>query len=217
MDKSLFFQRKPSPPPPTDLECLSGWVARLKLHLQKDQPSKHSPAIFRPCRMGSRALMRLSITYPYIVERITTAMESTQRRFEFYIEDGGELAEEDFCDAMFSLMERIEAAVKTIAEAEGKQDIENVSHVTQKTAEDEPNSANSASASRLFSGDVPENTDLIDLAVKLDAEAGKPETDRRPWNVVAREFTGEAKNSDSKAQSLLASLRRMKRQGRVNL
>ncbi len=122
MDKSLFFQRKPSSPPPTDLECLSGWAARLKLHLQKDQPSRHSPAIFRPCRMTSPALMRLSITFPYIVERINASLENTKRRFESYMEDGGELVEEDFCDAMFSLMGRIEDAVKTIAAETEKPD-----------------------------------------------------------------------------------------------
>ena len=184
MDKSHHFQRTPLPPP-TDLECLSGWAARLKLHLQKDQPSKYSPAIFLPCRMASPALMRLSIAFPYIVERINASLENTKRWFDSYMEDGGELAEEDFCDAMFSLMGRIEDAVKTIAGVEAKNDL-GVSHVTQKPAEGEIDSANSANSSKLFSGEVPKNTDLVDLAVKIDAEAGKPETDRRPRSEIAR-------------------------------
>lgn len=77
--------------------------------------------------------------------------------------------------------------------------------------------ANSASASRLFLGAVPKKTDLVDLAVLIDAEKSKPEKERRSRNEIGRVFTNETAPNDQKAKSLLASLRRMKRIGRVNL
>jgi hypothetical protein len=75
-------------------------------------------------------------------------------------------------------------------------------------------SANSANTSKLFCGIVPTNPDLVDLAVRIDAE---PKDSKRSWNEIARNFTGETNGTDTKAKSLLSQLRRMKRQGRVNL
>jgi len=77
--------------------------------------------------------------------------------------------------------------------------------------------ANSANTSRLFSGAVPENPDLRDLAALLDAERSKPESERRSKMAIARDFTHETDRADKKARSLLSQLRRMKRHGRVNL
>lgn len=77
----------------------------------------------------------------------------------------------------------------------------------------DPDSANNPNTSRLFSGDLPENPDIIDLVCRLDAarETGKSQVQ------IAREFTGEETGSDPKAQSLLAQIRRLKNQGRITL
>ena len=200
--KSRFF-RKPTGPPPTDLEWLSGWAVRLNLHLEKDQPSEYSWFIFRPCVAGHDAMMRLSVEYHTIIDQVNGFLEFTEERFKDFMQGNGEVAEDNFCIAMGDLAGRIEAAVETIYEAEEK-----------KAAKP---SANSANTSKLFSGKVPKDPDLVDLAVKLDAEAGKLKDDRRSWNEIAREFTGETKDAFPKAKRLLSALRRMKRNSRVNL
>ncbi|GEM_PF-2388835 len=75
------------------------------------------------------------------------------------------------------------------------------------------NSANSANTSRLFPGGLPRNLDVRDLVCKLDAEKQPGKSD----NDIAREFTGETKGHDKKAKSLLSQIRRLKREGKVNL
>lgn len=77
--------------------------------------------------------------------------------------------------------------------------------------------ANSANNSKLFSGSIPENTDVRDLVILLDAERGKPSGERRSDAHIARDFTSETEGSDNKAKSLLSQIRRMKRKGRINL
>lgn len=76
----------------------------------------------------------------------------------------------------------------------------------------EPN-ANNANNSRLFPGGFPENADIRDLVCKLDAAKQSEKSD----NEIAREFTGETKGHDKKAKSLLSQIRRLKREGKVNL
>jgi hypothetical protein len=71
-------------------------------------------------------------------------------------------------------------------------------------------SANSANTFRLFPRGVPDNPDVVDLVVRLSSETGAR-------IVIARKFTGETPGADRKAQSLLAQIRRMKKNGRVNL
>jgi hypothetical protein len=73
--------------------------------------------------------------------------------------------------------------------------------------------ANSANTCRLFSGPVPENPDIRDLVVRLDSERNSGKSN----NEIARAFTGETIGNDRKAQSLLAQIRYLKKNGRVTL
>ena len=77
--------------------------------------------------------------------------------------------------------------------------------------------AGRANNKNLFLGDIPGNNDLVDLVVRLDAETSKPENERRSWNEIAREYTGETVRDQKKAQSLLTQIRALKRKGRINL
>jgi hypothetical protein len=73
--------------------------------------------------------------------------------------------------------------------------------------------ANSANTARLFPGGVPENPDIVDLVVRLDAAKGG----NKSQNTIAREFTNESPSNDQRAQSLLSQIRRLKREGRITL
>lgn len=96
-------------------------------------------------------------------------------------------------------------------------------HVAAAKKTDTPNSkpdsngANSANTSQLFSGTIPKNSDLVDLAALIDAEKSKPKNERRSRNEIAREFKGETVGNSLKADSLLARLRYLRKRGRVNL
>jgi hypothetical protein len=70
-----------------------------------------------------------------------------------------------------------------------------------------------ADTSRLFTRGVPDNTDIRDLVCMLDAErdSGKSR------NEIARNFTRESKEDFPKAASLLSQIRRMEKNGRINL
>lgn len=74
----------------------------------------------------------------------------------------------------------------------------------------EINGADSADTSRLFRGDVPSNPDLVDLAVRIDAAKGS----NKSRSQIAREFCNGDK---TKAENLLRQVRRLKKEGRVNL
>jgi hypothetical protein len=77
----------------------------------------------------------------------------------------------------------------------------------------EPEPAPRADRSPLFPKGVPDDSDLVDLVTRLDAER-EP---KRSWNKIARELLGESQGNDTRTQSLLRKLRRMRRAGRVNL
>jgi hypothetical protein len=66
---------------------------------------------------------------------------------------------------------------------------------------------------KLFPNGVPENGDLRDLAVAINAQRGNGKSKSR----IAREVTDEERGKDKKAKSLLSQLRRLRREGRVNL
>lgn len=70
-----------------------------------------------------------------------------------------------------------------------------------------------ATTARLFPGGIPNNRDILDLVVRLDAERSSGKS----ANQIAREFTGESDDDDRRAQSLLAGIRRMRREGRISL
>lgn len=82
--------------------------------------------------------------------------------------------------------------------------------VVSEEPKQQPSDANNANTSHLFSGDVPANSDIVDLVVRLDCAKGSGKSDRQ----IALEFTGK---DVKKAESLLAQIRRLKRQGRVIL
>lgn len=84
------------------------------------------------------------------------------------------------------------------------------SDVAVKATQDEAASANRL---KLFPKGVPENNDIVDLVVRLDAERDSGKS----MNRIEREYTKEKRGKDQRAKSLLAQVRRLKRQGRVNL
>jgi hypothetical protein len=77
----------------------------------------------------------------------------------------------------------------------------------------ESKSRDLANTKKLFPMGVPENTEIVDVAVRIDAAKGSGKSERQ----IAREYTSESKGNMPRAQSILSQIRRMKRQGRVNL
>lgn len=67
--------------------------------------------------------------------------------------------------------------------------------------------------SRLFPGGVPDDADVVDLVVRLDAAKGTGEKQLD----TARNFTGESIGNDKQARLLLANIRMMKKRGKLNL
>ncbi len=66
---------------------------------------------------------------------------------------------------------------------------------------------------KLFPKGLPQNPNLIDLVLRLNSQrdSGKSKSQ------IAREFTKETAGNDRRAQSLLAQIRRLIREGRLNL
>ena len=125
----------------------------------------------------------------YALSQETVESGELLRRIEGWPEQFNSIASE-YCAAMQS-----EAASLIVAQ------------VGQNAAS---TSANIASASRLFSGNIPSNPDVVDLAVKIDAAAGTGAS----RNEIARQHTC---GDERKAQSLLASIRRLEKQRRLTL
>jgi hypothetical protein len=70
-----------------------------------------------------------------------------------------------------------------------------------------------ADRSPLFPKGVPEDSDLVDLVTRIDAERNSCTS----WNEIARQLLGESKGSAPRSESLLRQIRRMRNDGRVNL
>jgi len=66
---------------------------------------------------------------------------------------------------------------------------------------------------KLFPKGLPSNPNLIDLVLRLDSQRDSGKS----MNQIAREFIEETEGNDKCAQSLLAQIRRMRRDGRLNL
>lgn len=75
------------------------------------------------------------------------------------------------------------------------------------------NGANGANTSRLFPKGLPEDQQIVDLVVRLDAGKGRGMS----WNEIAREFTGETLGRQNRAQSLLTRIRKLRGDGSVLL
>jgi hypothetical protein len=69
-----------------------------------------------------------------------------------------------------------------------------------------------ANTSKLFPHGEINDRDVVELVLKINTELN----DEKSLNQIAREYTGETKGKDSRAQSLLTKIRRLKRVGRVN-
>ena len=82
-----------------------------------------------------------------------------------------------------------------------------------------PTSENSANNSRLFPGGVPDDPDIRDLVVQLDAELGKPKSERRSQRRIAQEFTNETgiEYDGSKAEKLVNQIRTSRNRGKITL
>lgn len=66
---------------------------------------------------------------------------------------------------------------------------------------------------KLFPHGIPNDSDIVDLVVRLDSAKGTDATQLE----TARAFTKEAKGSDPKAKKLLARIRMLKTRGKLNL
>jgi len=69
-----------------------------------------------------------------------------------------------------------------------------------------------ASAEKLFPKGEPKNRDVVELVIKINTEKGG----EKSLNQIARAYTRESKGSDRRAQQLLSTIRRLRREGRVN-
>jgi len=68
-----------------------------------------------------------------------------------------------------------------------------------------------ANTSKLFPKGVPENSNIVDLVVRLDAARGTGCSEIS----IAREFFGESEGNDPKSRSHMSQIRRMRRKGRI--
>jgi hypothetical protein len=82
--------------------------------------------------------------------------------------------------------------------------------VAEKSASSTPPSANNQ---KFFPRGVLNNPDILELAARLNAAEGSGISK----NQIAREFTGEPLGNEPKAKSLLSQIRRLIRQGRLNI
>lgn len=72
-------------------------------------------------------------------------------------------------------------------------------------------SANSANIFALFPDGVPEDERLVMLEVKLQTNSARPKEEQVSKRQIARELTGETKDSWKRARSLLSQLNRIHR------
>jgi hypothetical protein len=77
----------------------------------------------------------------------------------------------------------------------------------------EDGDAGRANNTKLFPLGIPDNSDIVDLALLIQTSAG----DGRSWREIAREFTCETKDKQNKALSLLSQLRYLCNHGRCAL
>lgn len=66
---------------------------------------------------------------------------------------------------------------------------------------------------KLFPNGVPNDSDIVDLVVRLDSARGG----KLSMSAIARKYTGEQLGSDPKAKKLLARIRMMQTRGNLNL
>ena len=188
----------------SDLHLLWGWGQRLFNYISANRPpGRLDCAIFRPDRQAADALMRYESKHREIVAQIRDHLDSTNKKWNLFEKDqfdSTKASADYFMDSLVRLLDRISNGIETICEDTSLKVV-----------------ANSANTSRLFPGGFPKNPDIRDLVIRLDAEKGKPESERRTNNEIARELTGETKDSFPKANSLLTQIRTMKRKGRVIL
>jgi len=70
-----------------------------------------------------------------------------------------------------------------------------------------------ANVKKLFPAGIPSDPDIIDLAVRIQANSGSGKSMRQ----TAREYTGETMQHQPRADSLLARIRMMRNRGKLNL
>ena len=70
-----------------------------------------------------------------------------------------------------------------------------------------------ANVQKLFPNSVPDDPDIRDLALRLNAAKGSGKSQAE----IAREITGEAISNDPIAQALLARIRMLRNRGKLNL
>jgi hypothetical protein len=78
-------------------------------------------------------------------------------------------------------------------------------------------SADSADTSRLFPGGLPDDMDLQDLVIRLDANKSRKPDERKSKNQIAREFFNETKECQPKTRTYLRQIRRMSERGEIIL
>jgi len=73
-------------------------------------------------------------------------------------------------------------------------------------------SANEKNKSKIFPKGIPDDTDIVDLAIRIDSARGSD----AKYLDIARELTGEKLGDEPRAKKLLARLRMMRRRGQAN-
>jgi hypothetical protein len=80
-----------------------------------------------------------------------------------------------------------------------------------------PQSAESADTSRLFPGGVPDDTNMQDLVVQLDANKSRKPEERKSMYQIARTLFNETKECQPKTNRYLRQIRRLRKKGEIIL
>ncbi|MCA9125016.1 MAG: hypothetical protein H6822_19730 [Planctomycetaceae bacterium] len=73
--------------------------------------------------------------------------------------------------------------------------------------------ANEENVRKLFPQGVPDDSEVVDVVVRLDAARGTGKSKSE----IAREYTGETSPNDEKAKKILARIRMLRNRGKLNL
>jgi hypothetical protein len=118
--KSRFFPKSDANPPvqEDDICQLQGWNDNLKDYLENGgSPNRHTAMIFRPHKLAWDAMMRLSVSYLYVIQQVQEFLNNVEKHFTKFGSDAynnNTQTSEDFHWSMVELSMQIDSAIETI-------------------------------------------------------------------------------------------------------
>jgi hypothetical protein len=165
----------------TDLELLSGWAKSLSEFANDEASSVSCWTTLRPNGPENDAIMRLGAPYPAVIRQLQDFLGYAEEQYEAFLRKEDD-AKENFFQAVHELVERGESAVNAIESF-----------------------ADSADNKKIFPHGMPDDTNVVALAVAIHEEQNKPEKERRKNKQIARDFVGK---TGINPDSLLRQVRR---------